>query len=131
MVLLMLAALRAPLTSLLESMTRILLRSRRLLSASILLLLAGVVVFSAATRRPCLRVCSGAWHLCKTGHMSKSDGAESRQLRMTAEARMPQTAPADSPAAPPSLYHPHQDAIPLAIALVVQIRHFRAPPMVV
>ena len=116
---------------LLESMTRILLRSRRLLGASILLLLAGVVVLSTATREPCLQVCSGPWHLSKAGHMTKSEGQESCKLRVTAEAQTPQSAPEKSPASPPSIYIPHEETIPPVSSIVVQIRHFRAPPTLV
>ena len=127
----MLEILRGPLALFLKSMTRILLRSRRLMAVSILLLLAAVVVLSAATRRPCLQVSTGPWHLSKAGHMTKSEGQESCKLRVTAEAQTPQSAPEKSPASPPSIYIPHEETIPPVSSIVVQIRHFRAPPTLV
>ena len=120
--------LRVPLALLLESMMRILLRSRRLMAVSILLLLAGVFVLSTATRRPCLQVRTGPWHLWKAGHMTKSEGHETCKLRVTAEARTRQTAPEESPASPPAIYFPHEETIPPILSLVDQIRHFRSPP---
>ena len=115
MALLMLEVLKGPLAFLLESMTRILLRSRRLMAVSILLLLAGVVVLSAATRKPCLRVCTAPWHLWKAGHMTKPEGQEACKLRVTAEAQTPQTAPEESLAsAPIDLSSRDEESIPPA-----------------
>jgi hypothetical protein len=96
------------------------------MAVSILLLLAGVVVLSAATRRPCLHACTGAWHLSKSGHMTKSEGLETCKLRVAAEAQAPQTAVEESPA--PAIDLPHEEIISPANSIVVQIRHFRAPP---
>jgi len=112
-------------------MTRIVLRSRRLLAAGILLLLAGVVVLSTATRKPCLQVCSGPWHIWKAGHMAKSEGQEAGKLRVSSEAQTPQVAPEESPPLPPSIYLPHEETLPPVSSIVVQIRHFRAPPSLV
>jgi hypothetical protein len=109
-------------------MTRILLRSRRLLAVSILLLLAGVVVLSAATRKPCLHVCTGPWHVWKAGHMTKTEGQEAYKLRMATVAQTSQAAPEESLTSPPSIYLPHEETIPLANSIVIQIRHFRSPP---
>jgi len=109
-------------------MTRMLLRSRRLLAVSTLLLLAGVVVLSAATRRPCLQASTAPWHLFKAGHMTKSEGVEIRTLRLAAEAQTPPIAREDSPAPAPPARFPHEESIPPANSIVVQLRHFRAPP---
>jgi len=128
MALLMLEVLKGPLAFLLESMTRTLLRSRRLMAVSILLLLAGVVILSAATRKPCLRVCTGTWHLWKAGHMTELEGQESCKLRVTAEAQRPQAAPEEALLPPPSIYLPLDETLPPPIAILVQIRPFRAPP---
>jgi hypothetical protein len=98
------------------------------MAVSILLLLAGVVVLSAATRRPCLQVCSGPWRLWKAGHMTKSEGLESCKLRVSAEAPGFQAAPKEPLAAAPFIYLPHEETIPPANSIVVQIRHFRSPP---
>ena len=112
-------------------MTRILLRSKQLLTASVLVLLAGVVVLSAATRRPNVQACSGPWHLWKVGRMTKSEGEEVCKWRVAAQAEAPQTAPNVSPVAPVLIYCPHEETIPPALsAPVVQIRHLRAPPYV-
>jgi hypothetical protein len=107
-------------------MTRILLRSRRVMAVSILVLLAGVVVLSAATRKPCLHACTGPWHVWKAGHMTKTEGLEVRGLRVTAEVLAPEVAPQDSPL--PTIYLPHEDRTPPANSIVIQIRNFRSPP---
>jgi hypothetical protein len=109
-------------------MTRILLRSRRLLAVSIVLLLAGVVVLSAATRKPCLKVSTASWHVWKAGYMTKSKGLEVCELRISAAVHRPQTAPEVALVPAPSIYLPHEETIPPAIPLIAQIRHFRAPP---
>ena len=124
----MLEILRGPLALFLKSMTRILLRSRRLMAVSILLLLAAVVVLSTATRRPCLQVSTGPWRLWKAGHMTKPQGQEACKLHVNAEAPALQGAPEESPASPPSIYFPHKETIPPTNSIVVQIRHFRSPP---
>jgi hypothetical protein len=98
------------------------------MAISALVLLAGVVVLSAATRKPCLQVCTGPWHLCKAGHMTESDGQETCKLRATAEAQTPQTAVEEAPAPTPSIDLLREETISPANSIVVQIRHFRAPP---
>ena len=113
----------------LKSMTRIFLRSRRMMAASILLLLAGVTVLSAATRRPCLRPSTAPWHVFKAGHMTESRGPEVCGLEVIAIAQRPQAVPVESPAPPPTRYFPQEDLVPPAIPLIAQIRHFRAPPI--
>ncbi|MGA3328902.1 MAG: hypothetical protein ABSF45_31005 [Terriglobia bacterium] len=109
-------------------MTRTLLRSRRLLAVSILLLLAGVFVLSAATRRPCLRASTAPWYTWKAGHMTKSEGQGTSKLRVAAEAQTPQGAPEEPLAPAPSIFLRHEEAIPPANSIVAQIRHFRSPP---
>jgi hypothetical protein len=109
-------------------MTRILLRSRRLMAVSILLLLAGVVVLSAATRKPCLRVSTAPWRLWKAGHMTRSEGQEACKLRVSAQAQTPRTAPEESLAPLPLLGLPHEETIPPISSIIVPIRHFRSPP---
>ena len=105
-----------------------LIRSRGLMAVSSLLLLAGVVVLSTATRQPCLHVSTGPWRLWKVGHMTKSEGQEACKLRVAAAARTFPTAPKEPPATPPSIYFPQEETIPPAIPLIAQIRHFRSPP---
>ena len=112
----------------LESMTRFLLRSRRLMAVSILIVLAGLVVLSAATRRPCLHACTGPWHVWKAGYMNEPEALELGRLRVTAEAHTPQTAPQESPTPAPTAYVPREEAIPPAIPLIAQTRHFRLHP---
>ena len=118
----------APLALFLGRMTRIILRSRRLLAVSILILLAGVVVLSAATREPCLQVSTAPWHLWKAGHITKSEGQEINKQRVTAQAQAPQVARPELPAAPPRIYLPQVETIPITLSLVDQIRNFKAPP---
>ena len=98
------------------------------MAVSILLLLAGVVVLSAATRRPCLHVCTGPWHIWKAGHMTKPEGQETCKLRVTAEAQTPKLLRKSH------WPHPHRSIsrtkkpfLPL-LSIVDQIRHFRSPP---
>ena len=109
-------------------MTRIDLRSRRLLGASVLLLLAGVVFVSTATRRPSFHLHTAPWHLWKAGRMADSEDQEACRLRVTPEAQTRQTAPEESPALTPSIYIPHAETILPSLPLVVQLRHFRSPP---
>jgi hypothetical protein len=120
--------LRAALDFLSEIMARILLHSRRIMAASVLLLLVGVVALSTATRRPGLQVSTGPWHTWKAGLMTKAEGQEACKLRVTAAALTLQAAPQESPAPAPSIYLPHEETIPPALPLIAQIRHFRAPP---
>jgi hypothetical protein len=124
----MLEKLRAALGFLDKDMARIQLHSRRFVAVSFLLLLAGVVVLSAATRRPCLKVSTGPWHTWKAGHMTKAEGQEACKLRANTELSALQAAPQGSPAPAPSIYLPHDETIPPALPLIAQIRHFRAPP---
>src|SRR5208283_3671060 len=122
----MLEIFRAPLAHFIESMTRILLRSRRLMAVSILLLLAGVVALSTATRKPCLHACTAPWHLWKAGHMTPPEGQEACKLRVTSEAQTPQASPEESPAPAPTIYFPHEETVPPLLSLVAQVRHFRS-----
>ncbi len=98
------------------------------MAVSILLLLAGVVVLSAATRKPCLRASTAGWHVWKSGYMSKPEGQEIRKLRIAADAHaLPAMAP--EPRVPaPTFFIPRREAIPPAVPLIAQVRHFRAPP---
>jgi hypothetical protein len=98
------------------------------MAASILLLLAGVVVLSTATRRPCLQVSSAPWHLWQSGRMTKPESVEICKLRVTAQAHALQAVAQELPAPPPTLCIPDEEAIPPAIPLIAQIRNFRAPP---
>ena len=100
------------------------------MAVSVLLLLAGVVVLSTATRKPCLQVSTAPWHLCKAGHMTMSGGEGTSKLLVMAAAETPQTAPEETLTLipPRSVYLPLDNSIPPAISIVVQIRHFRAPP---
>jgi hypothetical protein len=98
------------------------------MAASILLLLAGVVVLSTATRKPCLQVSTAPWHLWKAGYMTKSEGQNTCKERVTAEAQTLQATPQESPALPPSRYFQHAETIPPANSIIVQIRNFRSPP---
>ncbi|HTS68757.1 MAG TPA: hypothetical protein VMO17_07210 [Terriglobia bacterium] len=109
-------------------MTRLAFRSRRVFVASIPLLLTGIVVFSAATRRPCFHTGSVSWHLCKSGHMTRPKGQESCKRRVTAEAKQPHTE--RQQARPPRhfAYLPNQDPLPPVLSHFDQTRHLRAPP---
>ena len=100
------------------------------MAVSILVLLAGVAVLSAATREPCLRACTGPWHVWKAGHMAKTEGLEVRGLRVMAEAQGPEAAPEDSPTLSPSLPVPDEEIAPLSRPIIFQIRNFRSPPIV-
>ncbi|MFZ0963591.1 MAG: hypothetical protein WAO35_22235 [Terriglobia bacterium] len=114
--------------NILESMARIVLRSRRLMAVSILFLLAGVVILSTATREPCLQASSAPWHLWKAGHMTESEGQETCKLRVTAEAQTPQTTSTNSLITLPLIYFSREETIPPVNSIVARIRHFRSPP---
>jgi len=118
----------ALLINLLGRMTRNLLCSRRLMAVSILLLLAGVVVLSTATRKPCLQAGTASWHVWKSGYMAKSEGLKVCQVQVTLEAVTAQFALKESPSPAPSTYLPDEETIPPAIPVIAQVRHFRAPP---
>jgi hypothetical protein len=120
--------LKSQLAPILGRMTRFLIRSRRLMAVSVLLLLAGVVVLSTATRKPCLQVNTAPWRLWKAGHMTKPEGQKIAKLRVMAVVQTPQTAPTELLLPPPSIYLPLDEFVPSAVSIVVQIRHFRAPP---
>jgi hypothetical protein len=123
-----LGIIRAQFTFLVEGMTRMMLRSRRLVAVSIFLLLAGVVVLSAATRCPCLHARTGPWHVAKAGYMTNAESKEVCRLRVNGEAQTRQTAPEESPALTPAIYFPCEETIPPINSIVVPIHHFRSPP---
>jgi hypothetical protein len=120
--------LRAALDFLDIIMAQLLLRSRRIMVAGVLLLLVGVVALSTATRKPCLQVSTAAWHVWKSGYMTKSKRLEAYTLSIAADAHVTRTAPEEAVLPAPSIYTPHEETIPPAIPLIAQIRHFRAPP---
>jgi len=113
---------------LLEGMTRILLRSRRLMAVSVLLLLAGVVALSAASRKPGLQASTAPWRVWKASHMAEAPCQVTGKLRVDAEAPAPQAPWQELLALPPSTYFPHEETMPPVLSLVAQIRHFRSPP---
>jgi hypothetical protein len=98
------------------------------MAVSILLLLAGVVVLSTATRKPCLRACTAPWHLWKAGHMTQPEDQGACKLRVASEAPAPHASPEESLASPLSIYFPQQETIPPVVSIVAQVRHFRSPP---
>jgi hypothetical protein len=105
-------------------MKRIIALYRSVFSAGIMFLLVGVVALSTATRRPCLRVCSGSWHTYKAGHFTQSEQHESSVAN---EAESAEVVVAETKASPPS-YVPCEETLPIALALTVQKHHFRSPP---
>lgn len=110
-----------------ENMGRFLRRSRQLLTTGCLLLLVGVVVLSAATRRPCFHVHSGPWHTFKAGHMAAPKVHKACKLELRLDAPVRAQVPAES-SATVSTYLPHQEAIPPTLSIGVQIHGFRSPP---
>jgi hypothetical protein len=98
------------------------------MAVSILLLLAGVVVLSAATRKPCLRVSTAPWHLCKSGRMTKPGGQEACKLRVAAEAHVLQAGPQESLVSLPRVDLPHEETLSPLNSILTRIRHFRSPP---
>jgi hypothetical protein len=108
-------------------MARILLHSRRIMAASILLLLAGVVALSTATRRPCLQALSGPWHIYKVGHMTPAEDHGTSQARPSTVAESRSEVPAS--AQPVCFFHFNcEEAIPPTLGIIVQPQHLRAPP---
>jgi hypothetical protein len=87
-------------------------------------LLAGVVVLSIATRRPCLQARSGPWHTYKAGHVTEP---EQHEISVTNSAESAELAVAETKALPPR-YLPHEETLPIALPLTVQEHHFRSPP---
>jgi hypothetical protein len=111
-------------------MTRFLLRSRRLMAVSILVLLAGVFALSVATRKPCLRARTAPWHLYKSGRMAVSEAPAACNLRISAEAQGARVAAVDSPVPAARGWCFPQELAPPAIPHIVHARHLRAPPAV-
>jgi hypothetical protein len=110
-----------------ENMARMFQRSRQLLATSTLVLLAVVVVLSAATRRPCLHVHTGPWHTFKAGHMAAPELHKSCKLQVWAKAKLPGQIPAVQPLVV-SIGLPHVEALLPALSIVDQIDRFRSPP---
>ena len=119
---------RATLEALQKRMTRILLRSRPLLTLSVLSLLAGVLILSAATREPCLHARTGPWHTWKSGHMVKSDGPEVSKLRVAVEALSPHARMVESPALALPISFAQEEVVFPASSAILQVPHLRAPP---
>jgi len=119
--------LRAAFDFLYKYMRRIRLHSRRLLSASVVLLVVGVVALSTATRRPYLHVQTASWHITKAGHLSASEGQECSKARSRAAAESRREIPTDPPSIS-SFHVSHEEVISPAQAIVTQSRHLRAPP---
>ncbi|HXX22887.1 MAG TPA: hypothetical protein VEO19_07040 [Terriglobia bacterium] len=105
-------------------MNRSLALPRAFFAAGILLLLAGVVALSTATRTPFLRVCTGSWHTYKAGHLTESDQKESS----TSEAAESAEDVVAEIGASSSTYVPSQETLPNALALALHKHHFRSPP---
>jgi hypothetical protein len=117
-----------PLKQYLETMTRTLLRSRRTLAVTVLLLLASVAVLSTATRRPCLKVSSTSWHVWKSGYMTRSNAVEAAKLRISHFARAPRVAPLESVLRfEPFRAVPQKPPLPPNLHLVEAL-YFRPPP---
>lgn len=111
-----------------ETMTRILLRSRRIMGVSILLLLASVAVLSTATRRPCLKVSSTTWHVWKSGYMTKSSAIESAKIQIAGLARTPRWAPLESLPAPEPFEFAAIKFVPPSSPPIPDEHYFRPPP---
>jgi hypothetical protein len=107
-----------------ENMRRLLLRSRRLLAASTVLLLVGVVALSTATRRPCNQESTGTWHTWKASRMTQAEDQEPCEMRVSAETQARQDVPKESSSTRIS----PEEALPPALSILIQIRHFRSPP---
>ncbi|MGO8818596.1 MAG: hypothetical protein ACLQVG_28470 [Terriglobia bacterium] len=60
--------------------------------------------------------------------MSSPEGQEARRLRVNTEAQTPQAAAQDSFALTLPIFSPHEEVIPPANSIVIQIRNFRSPP---
>jgi hypothetical protein len=108
-----------------ESMKRIIADHRRLSVASVMFLLVGVVALSTATRRPCLRARSGAWHIYKASRMTE---AQQKEISVTKAAEPAEVVVADAEASPPR-YVPHEEMLPIGLPLALQKHHFRSPPL--
>jgi hypothetical protein len=106
-------------------MKRIIASYGRVFVAGIMFLLVGVVALSAATRRPCLQVCSGPWHTYKASHMTEPQQQESSVTHAveSAEAVVAETK------APPARYVPHKETLPVTLPITFQKHHFRSPPV--
>lgn len=111
-------------------MARFLNRSRQVFAAGVITLLVGVVVLSAATRRPCLQVCSGSWHTSEAGRMITPDGHEMFEMPVVAAAHPPRVTPRE-PEPSTRNYFTREPAVPRRFLIVFQIRAFRSPPFFV
>lgn len=93
-------------------------------AVGVLLLLAGVIALSSATRRPYREARTGSWHISKAGHMTEGETQECGAAR---PAEMPSEVGAGTGPAPVTCL-PRTELLPNALALVVQKHHFRSPP---
>lgn len=111
-------------------MLRVLLHSRRLMAASIVLLLAVIVALSTASRQPCLEVSSAPWHTWKAGYMTRMEWDDTTsQACPIAYSKTPGEAPRVSLLVL-SLNDPYEVILPPQSSILVQSRHLRAPPAV-
>jgi hypothetical protein len=110
-----------------KNMARILLRSREFISAAIILLLVGVVALSIATRRPCLHVHSAPWHTWEAGHMNTAEGHETCAVPVSPTSYAQEIIP---PSLAISRYVPREEVLLSDFTITLQIRKFRAPPVV-
>jgi len=107
-----------------KSMKRILAISGPAFAASVVFLLAGVAVLSAATRQPYPEAGKGSWHISKAGHMSE---AESQKEAVTHSGEVAADDAAETGSSPVT-YVPQKELLPNALALIVHKHHFRSPP---
>jgi hypothetical protein len=107
-----------------ENMKRIIASSGRVVVASIMFLLVGVVALSTATRMPCLQASSGPWHTYKASHLTEP---EQQEISPTGSAESTKVVVTETKASTPR-YVPHEEMLPIALPLTVQKHHFRSPP---
>jgi hypothetical protein len=119
--------LGAGLNSLYENMARMFMRSRQFLAGCIILLLVGVVVLSAATRRPCVQERSRPWHTIKAGRLAAPEVQRAWTSPPRAAARLRTLLPTPSPLTVLG-YVPRVETLFPRPSLVDPIDRFRSPP---
>jgi hypothetical protein len=121
----MLDILKAALGLFYKSMRETIARYRAVFVPSVMLLLAGVVCLSTATRMPCLQACGGPWHTYKASHMSESEQQESS---VSNAAESAEVVVAKTKASPPR-YVPREETLPVTLPITFSRHHFRSPPV--
>ena len=94
---------------------------RYCVAAGVVMVVVGVVVLSAAARRPCRSQSSITWHTTKASRMNESTRPVSARVQETEVRKRPALEPL-----PPAVW-PEEDP-PRVLPAAFQVYQFRSPP---